>query len=216
MAGYSVPNGVGGSRGGQTLVRIIRVVVMTDLPGAISVYGQSGGSADSAMAIEVKDAPRLMPLPIVVLPGGLVVLQPRLILVVLPCFSVGSQGSRQRSTDTAVAVRYSDERRRIDWLSSQVHLEIQMRTGGDACNAHRAKLFASRDGALSLGERRSDHAEMTINANEAVVLNQHFEAAWTFVLETDHRAGSGCYDRCAHRCRQIDAIVVGASLRLVR
>lgn len=157
-----------------------------------------------------------MPLPIVVLPGGLVVLQPRLILVVLPCFAVGIQGSRQRSADSPVAVRYSDVRCRIDRLSSQVHLEIQMRTGGHTCNAHRAKLFAGRNGALSLGKRRGDHAEMTINANEAVVLNQHFEATWTLVLETDHCAGCGCHYRCAHRCRQIDSIVVGAGPRLVR
>ena len=91
-----------------------------------------------------------------------------------------------------------------------------MRAGGDARNAHRAKLFASRNGALALGKRGGDHAEVTVNANEAVVLNQHFEPAWTLVLKADHRAGCGSYHRCAHWCGQIDSIVVGAGLRLVR
>ncbi len=91
-----------------------------------------------------------------------------------------------------------------------------MRTGGDAGDAYLANLFASRNGALSLGKRRGDHAEMTVNANEAVVLNQHFQATRPLVLETDHRAGCGSHYRCAHWCRQIDSIVVGAGLRLVR
>ena len=46
--------------------------------------------------------------------------------------------------DLAIAQRHAQIRRRIDRFSVQVHLEIQMRTGGDACNAHRAKLFAGR------------------------------------------------------------------------
>jgi hypothetical protein len=125
----------------------------------------------------------------------------RIDLVILDITMPGEDGLRQRSGDTSVAGRYPDVRRRIDGLSSQVHLEIQMRTRGDACSAHLADLLAGCQVVLSLGDRGRDHAEMAVNANEAVVLNQHFEPTWALVLDTEHRAGRRGYYRGAHWCR---------------
>jgi len=57
---------------------------------------------------------------------------------------------------------------------------------------------------------RGEHAQVAIDAHEAIVLHEHFEATGTLLLDTDHLAGCGRQYRCATRRRQINTVVVGA------
>jgi len=122
---------------------------------------------------------------------------------------------RCRLMDLAAALRHFQVRRRVNRLSRHVHLEIQMGTQRDTGVPHYAELLACRDAALTIGERRRDHSEMAVDAQKAVMLDQHFETTRTLVLNADHRARGGCQNRCTVRCRQINPVVVGAGLRLV-
>ena len=53
-------------------------------------------------------------------------------------------------------------------------------------------------------------------ATKAVVLHQNFQSPWTFLLNTDHPAGCRCHDGRTSRCRQIDTVMVGAGMGMVR
>ena len=70
-------------------------------------------------------------------------------------------------------------RRRIDRLAGQDHLEIDMRAGNHPGPADNPELLAGGDCPFSTGERRCDHAQMAVDAHEAIVLHEYFEAAGT-------------------------------------
>ena len=78
------------------------------------------------------------------------------------------------------------------------------------------KLFAGTDCSLTAGETRRDHAEVTIDADEAIMLHKHFEPARALVLSADESAGCGRQDRSSNRGRQIDTVVVGPDQGFVR
>ena len=82
--------------------------------------------------------------------------------------------------------------------------------------ADHAQLLARRDGGLTPGKCRRDHAEMAVDANEAIVLHHHLEAAGTLALNPQDASGASCADRSAGRRRHVDAIVIGSRQRPVR
>ena len=106
--------------------------------------------------------------------------------------------------------------RGIDRPAVQDHLEIQMRTQADAGPADNPKLLARRNRALSFGKRRRDHAEMAVDADEAVMLDQHLQPTRTLALNADHVPGAAAMTARPTGRGQIDAIVVGAGFRHVR
>ena len=99
-----------------------------------------------------------------------------------------------------IASGYSQVRCWIDWLASEVHLKIQMRTGRETGISHDFELLACRDGSFTFSKRRGGHPQVTVDANEAIVLHQDFEAPWTLLLDTDHLARRRCHDRRTRRC----------------
>jgi hypothetical protein len=100
-----------------------------------------------------------------------------------------------RSTDAGTAERNIEVLCRIDRPSRQDHAEKQVSSGRHSCPPDHAKFLASCDRALSLGEGRHDHAEVAVDAQEAIVLDQHLEPARSLALDPDHGAGCGREDR---------------------
>jgi hypothetical protein len=101
----------------------------------------------------------------------------------------------RHSTDAGTAERNTEVLRRIDRPSRQDHPEEQVSSGRNACPPDHSKFLASRNHVLSFGERRHDHAEVAVDAEEAIVLDQHLEPARSLALDPDHRAGCGREDR---------------------
>ncbi len=104
----------------------------------------------------------------------------------------------------------------IHGLSVNQHFEIQMRPIGDTGITHDAEFLPSHDRRLTCGKYWTDHSEMAVDADIAIVLHQHLETTGTLVLNADQRAGFGGKYRRTVRHRQIDTVVIGARLRPVR
>lgn len=100
-----------------------------------------------------------------------------------------------RSTDAGTAERNIEVLCRIDRPSRQDHAEKQVSSGRNTCPPDHAQFLAGRDRPLSLGKGRHDHAEVAVDAQEAIVLDQHLEPARSLALDPDHGAGCGREDR---------------------
>ena len=72
---------------------------------------------------------------------------------------------------------------------------------GDPSSSNHTEPLARRDGSFALSERWGGHAQVAVDADEAMVLHQDFESAWTLLLDADHFARRRCYDSPARRCR---------------
>jgi hypothetical protein len=116
----------------------------------------------------------------------------------------------------SVAFRYAQIRSRINRLSGDEHLKIYVRADSDSSSSNNTKFLACRDGFFAFSKRWGGHPQVAVDGNEAFVLHQDFESAWTLSLDTDHSAGRSRHDRRARWCCQIDAIMVRARLGMVR
>ena len=116
----------------------------------------------------------------------------------------------------AIALRDAEIRRRVHWRSGQQHREIQMHAERYTCMTNDSELLTGGNRCLAGDEGWADGAEMTVDADESIMLHQHFESARAVVLDADQLAWCGGADRRAFRGRQIDAVVIGARLRAIR
>jgi hypothetical protein len=88
----------------------------------------------------------------------------------------------ERRSSFAVAFRHTQIRSRIDRLSGYQHLEIYMRADSDSRSSNNTELLACRDGSFALSKRWRGHAQVAVDGDEAVVLDQDFESTWTLLL----------------------------------
>jgi hypothetical protein len=126
----------------------------------------------------------------------------------------GQHGRRDLSS-LAAAFRDSQIWSRIDWLSGHEHFKIYVRADGDSSSSNNTKLLTCRDRSFTLSKRWGGHPQVAVDGDEAIVLYQDFKTAWALLLNTDHLAGRRRHDRPPRRCRQIDAMMVGARLGMV-
>jgi len=56
------------------------------------------------------------------------------------------------------------------------------------------EFLAPRDRLFALSESWCDHAQVAVDADEAIVPHQDFKTTWTLPMDTDHLAGRGRYD----------------------
>ena len=54
---------------------------------------------------------------------------------------------------------------------------IETRADRDSCSSNNTELLARRDGSLALSKRWGGHAEVAVDADEAIVTHQDFKSA---------------------------------------
>ena len=80
--------------------------------------------------------------------------------------------------------------RRIDGVSGHAHLEKDMRANTDAASPDDTEFLAGRDGSLALSKGWGEHAEVAVDADEAIMLHEDFKPARPLLLDTDDLAGA--------------------------
>jgi hypothetical protein len=95
------------------------------------------------------------------------------------------------------------------------HPEIQMWTVGEPGAADRGDSFAAVNCFATLCQGRRDQAEMTVNANETIVLNQNLQATDTASMNPDDSSWCDRGYRAADGRGKIDPIMECSRQRFV-
>ena len=103
--------------------------------------------------------------------------------------------------------------RRIDRTAIDDHPEIQMRPVGKATASDGCDPFPAIDRLAALRQKRGDKAEMAINPNEPLMLNQHFQTTYAVPLNPNNPSRSHRRHSAADRRGKIDAIMKRAGQR---
>src|ERR1700733_3268809 len=118
-------------------------------------------------------------------------LVPRRVVTCRRDLATGIEHIGPRTMNAAMARRDAEVGRWIHWLSVNQHFEIQMRPIGDTGITHDAEFLPSHDRRVACGEYWTDHSEMAVDPDIAIVLHQHLDTTGTLVLNADQRAGFG-------------------------
>jgi hypothetical protein len=86
---------------------------------------------------------------------------------------------------------------------------------GQACTPDGCQAFSTAHNLESLSDDRRNETQVTVNANESIMLYEHFQATDATPLHPDDRARRHGQNRSADRSRQIHAIMKCACQRLI-
>lgn len=98
-----------------------------------------------------------------------------------------------------------DIRRRVDGEAGDNHAEIKMRPVTKARTANGGDPLATMNRPAAFRKVRRDQSKMTVDANKAAVLDQHFQSPHATPVNPDDDAGRDSHDRVANRRGNIDA-----------